>query len=65
MAEDGFQIFVTVDRNLPYQQDLKRLAITIFVLRAPNNRRATLKALIPKMLARLSEGNLDNVNEIS
>lgn len=65
MVDDGFQIFVTVDRNLTYQQDVARLPITIFVLCARNNRRETLKALIPKMLLRLSEGNLGNVNEIS
>ena len=65
MVDYGFQVFVTVDRNLPYQQDTKRLPIIIFVLCAPNNRRDTLKALIPKMLQRLSKGDLDNVNEIS
>lgn len=65
MVDDGFQIFVTVDRNLPYQQNVAPLPIIIFVLCAPDNRRETLKALIPKMLHRLSEGNLNTVNEIS
>ncbi len=30
MIENGFEIFVTVDRNLPYQQHVKRLPLTIF-----------------------------------
>jgi predicted nuclease of predicted toxin-antitoxin system len=34
MAENDFQLFVTVDRNLAYQQNLQRLSLTIFVLRA-------------------------------
>lgn len=65
MAEDGFDVFVTVDRNLPYQQHLKRLSLTIFVLCAVNNKRETLAALIPKLFARLAKGNLENVIEIS
>ncbi len=64
MIEDGFDILVTVDRNLPYQQNLERLAITIFVLCAFDNRRETLAILIPKLFDRLAEGNLQNVIEI-
>ncbi|RYE18219.1 MAG: hypothetical protein EOP42_30995 [Sphingobacteriaceae bacterium] len=64
MIDDGFNIFVTVDRNLPYQQNLNRLPLTIFVLCAPNNRRETLQLLIPKLFARLAEGNLENMIEI-
>lgn len=48
MAEEKFEMFVTVDRNLSYQQNLQRLPVTIFVLCAFNNRRETLKMLIPK-----------------
>jgi len=64
MIADGFEIFVTVDRNLPYQQNLERLPIVIFVLYAANNRRETLNLLIPKLFNRLAEGNLQNVIEI-
>ena len=64
MIEDGFDILVTVDRNLPYQQNLDRLAITIFVLCAFDNRRETLALLIPKLFDRLAEGNMQNVIEI-
>jgi hypothetical protein len=65
MIEDNFEIFVTVDRNLPYQQNVERLSLTIFVLCAFDNRRETLAALIPKLFDRLAEGNLQNVIEIS
>ncbi len=63
MVDDGFEIFVTVDRNLPYQQNLQRLPLTIFVLCAIDNRRETLASLIPKLFERLSQGNLQNVIE--
>lgn len=65
MVADGFEIFVTVDRNLQYQQNIERLPLTIFVLCAVNNRRETLKLLIPLLFERLKEGNLQNVIEIS
>lgn len=64
MVEEHFEIFVTVDRNLSYQQNLERLPLTIFVLCAINNRRETLALLIPKLFARLETGNLQNVIEI-
>ena len=65
MIEDGFDILVTVDRNLPYQQNLERLPVSIFVLCAFDNRRETLAILIPRFFDRLAEGNLQNVIEIS
>jgi len=65
MVTAEFEIFVTVDRNLPYQQNLERLPLTIFVLCAFNNRRETLKALIPKLFIRLEAGKLQYVIEIN
>jgi predicted nuclease of predicted toxin-antitoxin system len=64
MTENNFELFVTVDRNLPYQQNLERLTLTIFVFRAKDNTHETLRLLIPKMFQRLAEGNLQNVIEI-
>lgn len=64
MTDDGFEIFVTVDRNLQYQQNLERFSITVFVLCAIDNRRETLQKLIPKLFDKLAEGNLPKVIEI-
>jgi hypothetical protein len=64
MVDDGFDFFVTVDRNLPYQQNLERLPLTIFILCAANNRLETLAELIPKLFDRITEGNLRDVIEI-
>jgi hypothetical protein len=65
MTENNFELFVTVGRNLPYQQNLKRLTLTIIVLRAKDNTRRTLRLLIPKIFERLAEGDLQNVIEIA
>ena len=52
-AEHEFEAFVTVDRSLPFQQDLSRLSIAVIVLRAPSNRLTDLRDLLPQLLAAL------------
>ncbi|MVN22615.1 DUF5615 family PIN-like protein [Mucilaginibacter arboris] len=65
LTENRFELFITVDRNLPYQQNLQRLPLTIIVLRAKNNTREMLQRLVPKIFICISEGNLQNIIEIS
>ena len=50
LAEKDFDVFITVDRNLPYQQNLIKYDIAVLLLRAKTNRLADLKSLIPKIL---------------
>ena len=52
-AQPEFDVFVTVDRNLPFQQDLSRFSIAVIVLRAPSNRVTDLRSLIPQLLTAL------------
>ena len=40
---DGFDFFITVDKNLRHQQNLSKFSLSIFLLIAPDNRRETLK----------------------
>jgi len=54
LAEEEFDVFITVDRNLSFQQNLPQFDIVVIVLQAPSNRLADLKPLIPKVLAILS-----------
>ncbi len=65
MCEHNFDLFITVDKNLQYQQNLKDLPIIICVLCAYDNRRETLQKLIPKLFDRIAKGNLEKVIEIS
>ena len=48
-----FEVFVTIDRRLPFQQDLPRFYIAVIVLRARSNRVTDLRGLIPQLLAAL------------
>ncbi len=52
-AQQEFDAFVTVDRNLPFQQDLSRFSIAVVVLRARSARVRDLHSLIPLLLAAL------------
>jgi predicted nuclease of predicted toxin-antitoxin system len=51
LAEQEFDVFITVDRNLPFQQNLTILDLVVLVLQAPSNRLADLQLLIPEILA--------------
>ena len=50
LAAEQFDVFVTVDRNLSFQQNLVAFSIAVVVLRAKTNRLADLKPLVPKLL---------------
>lgn len=45
LAEKEFEVFVTVDRNLSFQQNLPRFNLAVGVLRARSNRIADLRPL--------------------
>jgi hypothetical protein len=50
MLADRFEAFLTVDQNLPFQQNLRTSGIGVVVVVARTNRVKELQPLIPKML---------------
>lgn len=62
---NGFDFFVTIDKNLRYQQNLDRIELKIFLLLAINNRRETLQVLVEKIKDKIEEGGLQKLNEVS
>jgi hypothetical protein len=55
LAAKAFDVFVTVDRKLPSQQNLSGLGIAVVVLRARTNRLADLRPLVPNLLLLLPQ----------
>jgi hypothetical protein len=53
LAEGAFDVFIMVDRNLSFQQNLPKFDIAVLVLHATSNRLADLEPLAPKILATL------------
>ena len=64
-AENEFEVFVTVDRNLSFQQNLARLRIAVVVLHAHSNRFQDLLPLAPKILMVLTTIKRGELVEVS
>jgi len=56
-ASGQYEVLVTVDQNLQYQQNLKNLAVAIMVLKAKRSTYAMLKPLMPQVLEILEKIN--------
>ena len=52
-TKSGFVVFLTVDQNLPFQQNLGDVTIAIVVMRAVTNDVAELSKLVPLVMASL------------
>jgi len=53
LAAEQFDAFVTVDRNLSFQQHVPALRVAVIVLQARTNRLADLRPLVPRLLQAL------------
>jgi len=49
LAQADFDAFITVDKNLPYQQNLNTLPIAVIVLDAVSNELPVLLPLVPEL----------------
>jgi hypothetical protein len=56
-ASGIYDVLITVDRNLPYQQNLTGLEIAVLILSAKRNSYVRLKPLMPKALKALETMN--------
>ncbi|HXG85126.1 MAG TPA: DUF5615 family PIN-like protein [Pyrinomonadaceae bacterium] len=62
---DGFDAFVTIDKNLQYQQNLKRFPVKLYILAAPNNKIETLTAYIEKLAAILRQHSENQITVVN
>ena len=65
LAAGAFDVFVTVDRNVSFQQDVSSLSIAVIVLEAKANRLADLKPLVPQLLATIASARQSGVHRVS
>jgi predicted nuclease of predicted toxin-antitoxin system len=56
MKAENFEVFLTADQNLQYQQNLKNAGIAVIVLSAASNRYKDLQQLMPSVRRQLSDG---------
>ena len=50
LAAKEFDVFITVDRNLSFEQNMPNFNIAVVVLAAHTNRLIDLKPLVPKVI---------------
>jgi len=53
LAEQQFDVFITVDRNLSFQQNLKKFSIAVMILHAQSIRLVHTRPLMSKVFAQL------------
>jgi hypothetical protein len=63
-AASAFDCFLTVDRNLQFQQRLDSLPLAVLVFRASDNRLETLRSLILEILQALGSIKLRELKVI-
>jgi len=64
LAETNFDVFITVDRNLQYQQNLHGYKIAMILLVARSNRLESLQPLLPSILNALETIKIGDVVRI-
>jgi predicted nuclease of predicted toxin-antitoxin system len=64
LAARDFDVFITVDRNLAFQQNLTDFPIAVIVLEARTNRLADLRALVPLLLRALPSARPGKVERV-
>jgi hypothetical protein len=50
LASEQFDVFITIDRNLSFQQNLNAYSFSVIVLSVKTNRLADSRPLVPKLL---------------
>lgn len=53
LAQTNFQVFVTGDRNMAFQQNLPQFAMAVVILKGESIRLVHTRPLMPKLLALL------------
>jgi hypothetical protein len=64
LAAAEFDVFVTVDRNLPFQQHLPKFDIAVILMRAKTNRLDDLVLLVPDLISAIADAKKGVVTPI-
>jgi predicted nuclease of predicted toxin-antitoxin system len=64
LAESQFDVFLTVDRNLSFQQNVTEFSIAVVVMTARSNKYRDLQPLIVNVLATLSTLTAGQVTKV-
>ena len=60
-----FDVFITVDQNLAYQQNMRNLSFAVVVLHVPSNKIEDIRPLLPQIRAALKSSSAGQLVQIS
>ncbi len=63
-AASQFDILITVDRNLEYQQSFPDLSLAVIIVHTPSNDVAVLRLLMPAVLASFPQSRAGAVTHV-
>ena len=61
----GFEVFVTADQNIEFQQDLRQSGLGVVLIRAVSNALEDLQPLIPSILAEIRKAQPGQVIRVN
>ena len=64
VASGRFDVFLTVDRNIPFQQNLRGLKIGVLAMMAPSNRLVDLRPLMSQVRQALPKVRAGQVSRV-
>jgi hypothetical protein len=64
LAAAAFDLIITVDRNLEYQQSFDGLSLAVIVVHAPSNDIAALRPLMPAVVAAIAQARAGVVTHV-
>ena len=62
---EGFEVFVTADQNIEFQQNIVRADIGVVIIAARTNRIEDLLSLVPKILFAITSSTRGQVSHVS
>jgi len=63
--EAGFQILITADRRMEYQQNIPNSGVALIVLEARSTRMADILPLVPALVAALPSARVGEVTHVA
>ena len=63
-AQAGFEVFLTADQNLEFQQNLARSSFRVIVLVAPSNALEDLSPFVPSILRSIPDTRPGQVQRV-
>ena len=63
-AFNGFDVFITLDRNLRNQQNLDKVDLKFILLLAEDNKVPTIESFVPKIKSLIGSGDLGKFSEV-